>query len=71
MKHLYSITIHGNHKTWSCLVWLKPEHAEDWLADGIECCEVVNTTPEFIQYAGLGRLWRRLQRIGLIPLSDS
>ena len=68
MKRLYSVTVHGNARTWSCLVWMKPRHAADWREDGIEVDEVIAIIPEAIQHMGLTRPWCWLQRVGLIPL---
>lgn len=68
MKRLYSITIHGKHKTWSHLVWANPEHVADWREDGIEVDEVVAVVPEWVNSIGLTRPWCWLQRVGLIPL---
>lgn len=71
MKRLYSLTVHGTHKTWSHLVWANPEHVTDWREDGIEVDEVIATIPEAVHRMGLTKPWVFLQKIGLIPLSDS
>ena len=68
MKHLYTLTVHGTHRTWSHLIWANPEHAEDWRQDGIEVDEVIAIIPETINRMGLTRPWCWLQRVGLIPL---
>jgi hypothetical protein len=68
MTRLYSITIRGTQRTWSHLVWAKPEHAEEWRQDGIEVDEVLYIVPDWVQIMGLTRPWCWLQKIGLIQL---
>lgn len=59
MKRHYSITVRGASSEWCFDVYAKPEHVEDWRADGLEVDEVVNTIPEWAP----PKLWCFIQDI--------
>lgn len=54
---LYGLTIRGKYNEWSFPIYAKPEHAEDWMDDGLLVEEIVNTIPVWINNLGLAGLW--------------
>lgn len=53
----YSLTVHGEHRTWAFDVEAIPEHVEEWRADGLVVDEVMNVIPQWVVEAGLTRVW--------------
>jgi hypothetical protein len=62
MKKRYSLQVRGHQHEWCFDVDAKPEHVEDWRADGLEVWELVNTVPVWLP-ASLVRPWCIVQDI--------
>lgn len=60
-QKLLSITVKGNHKTWSFNFYANPEHIDAWRNDGLEIDVIENTVPLWIANAGLVSQWCWLQ----------
>lgn len=60
-QKLLSITVKGNHKTWSFNFYHDTEHIEAWRNDGLEIYIIHNTVPLWIADAGLVKQWCWLQ----------
>ena len=61
MKRTYSIEVKGRAHTWGLTVKAKPEHADDWRADGLDVWEVLNRVPVWAHQLGLTRIWCAVQ----------
>lgn len=53
----YAIQVRGREHSWSFHVSAKPEHVEDWRADGLEVDEILHSIPEWVVNLGLLRPW--------------
>lgn len=47
-RKLLSIEVAGCQKRWSFQFYGDPRHLEDWLADGLDVAQVVNTIPGWL-----------------------
>ena len=63
MRKRYSLIIQGHQRRWGFEVLADPEHLNDWLEDGIEIEEIVNTYPQWVVVLGLQRPWRFAQDV--------
>lgn len=61
MKKLYAITVKGHKYLWSFDTFLDPKHLNDYIDDGLDIMEVINTAPDWIVDCGLMRPWFFLQ----------
>ena len=57
MTKLLQITVRGKRHTWAFEFYGDPQFIEDWRADGLDVCEVVNTVPEWAARLRLVRPW--------------
>jgi len=61
MKKRYALIIRGKEKEWIFTTFLQPKHIKDYLEDGIQVEEVVNSIPLWAQQLGLTRIWFFIQ----------
>jgi hypothetical protein len=47
-KKRYALMVRGMENMWSFDILAEPEHVQDWLNDGLEVYEVVNTSPAWL-----------------------
>jgi hypothetical protein len=57
MRRPYVYVVRGNQHEWAVNVELKPEHAVEMRADGVELGEVYHRIPAWVVYGGLSRVW--------------
>ena len=57
MRRPYVYFVRGQQHEWAINVDLKPEHAANMRADGIELGEVWHRIPSWVVFAGLMRAW--------------
>jgi len=57
MKKNYTVTVKGKESNWSLVVQAKPEHAQDWLDDGLEVYELIYSIPVWVVELGLAKYW--------------
>lgn len=57
MKRTYIYVIRGREHEWAINIELKPEHAAEMIADGIELGKLYYSLPDWIVSAGLSRVW--------------
>lgn len=60
-QRLLSITVRGRERTYSFTFTGDPAHLEEWRADGLDVCEVVNIIPAWVADAGLAQPWCAVQ----------
>ena len=63
MKKRFLIITWGKEKAWSFMFMGDDRHLDDWLEDGLEVYEVVNTVPMWAVNLGLTRIWILAQDI--------
>ena len=56
-QKLMSVTVRGNHLSWSFSFYGDPAHIKGWRADGLEVFEIENTIPVGVAGLGLTRAW--------------
>jgi hypothetical protein len=57
MRRPYVYFIRGHEHEWAINIDLKPEHAADMRADGVDLGELYYRIPDWIVSAGLSRAW--------------
>lgn len=57
MRRPYLYSVRGREHEWAINVELKPEHAADMRADGVELGELRYIIPDWIVYAGMSQVW--------------
>lgn len=63
MKRKIEITVRGKSDTWGFVFQGDPKYLEEWLEDGLEVSEVLNTIPLWAQQMGLTHIWCRVQDV--------
>lgn len=61
-RKLLMVRVRGRNHTWAFEFYGDPAHLSDWLGDGLEVVQVVNTVPEWVP-AGWTRAWCFLQDV--------
>lgn len=60
-KKLLSVTVRGNHRKWCFDFYGDPKYIEEWVSDGLEIDEIVNTIPVWLPNWIPVRWWCALQ----------